>query len=333
MTQHQFIDREALKVKDEVFYGDRIIRFIYSKKREMPCVLYKIFSSKRLSDFLGFFYYDSFIGSKITKTKEFMDRMGIDYSECLENPRLLNTPRKIFERKILYWTKRPMPEDERYIVSPADSKVMLGSFAETSLLYIKNKFFQYQELLGIDKMEWIERFKNGDFAIFRLTPDKYHYNHTPVSGLVIDFYSIDGYYHSCHPEAIVTLCTPHSKNKRVITIINTDVDGGTCIGIVAMVEVAALLIGDIVQCYSEYRYNNPQNIYKGIFLKRGQPKSLFRPGSSTTILLFQRDRVAFSPDLIKNSRRHDIANIYSRGFGTPLVETDVKVRSPIGKKI
>lgn len=333
MTLHQFIDREGLKIRDEEFYGDRVIRFIYSCAREMPDVLYRIFSSKRLCDFLGFLYYDSFIGSRITKTKEFMDRIGIDYSECLDNPNLLNTPRKIFERKISYWTKRPMPEDGRYVVSPADSRVILGSFVETSLLFIKNKFFQYEELLGMENTQWVHIFRHGDFAIFRLTPDKYHYNHSPVSGVVKDFYTVDGCYHSCHPEATVTLCTPHSKNKRVVTIVDTDVDGGTQIGILAMIEVAALLIGEIVQCYSEYRYDDPKEIQKGMFLKRGQPKSLFRPGSSTIILLFQRDRVAFSPDLIMNSRRQDIVNIFSRGFGMPLVETDVKVRSPIGKKI
>jgi phosphatidylserine decarboxylase len=41
---------------------------------------------------------------------------------------------------------------------------------------------------------------------------------------------------------------PYSKNKRVVTIIDTDVEGGTGIGLVAMIEVVALMIGDIVQC-------------------------------------------------------------------------------------
>jgi hypothetical protein len=31
---------------------------------------------------------------------------------------------------------------------------------------------------------WLPAFDRGDFAIFRLTPDKYHYNHVPVSGEV-----------------------------------------------------------------------------------------------------------------------------------------------------
>ncbi len=330
---HQFIDRQTTEIKDEAFYGDRVIKFIYSKARETPSVMYNILNSRRLCKFLGFFYFDSFIGSKITRTKEFMEKIGIDYSECLENPYLLDTPRKIFERKICYWEKRPMPDDEGIVVSPCDSRVLVGSLMRISLIQIKDKFFQYEELIGADKKDWFDAFRDGDFAIFRLTPDKYHYNHMPVSGVVLDIYEIEGGYHSCNPEVTITLCNPYSKNKRVITIFDTDIENGSHVGLVAMIEIVALLIGDIVQCYSDERYDNPQKIKKGIFLKKGQPKSLFRPGSSTVILLFQRDRVAFSSDLIKNIFNNEAKSVFSKAFNMPFVETDVKVRSPIGTAI
>jgi phosphatidylserine decarboxylase len=168
--------------------------------------------------------------------------------------------------------------------------------------------------------------------ICRLTPDKYHYNHTPVAGVVRDFYTTDGQYHSCNPGALLTLATPHAKNKRTITIIDTDVGAGTGAGLVAMVEVVALMIGDIRQCYSVVEYDEPQSIRIGMFLERGRPKSLFRPGSSTTVVLFQRGRVEFSPDLLRNLYRTDIKTRYFQGLGRPLVETDVKVRSTIGQR-
>jgi len=128
------------------------------------------------------------------------------------------------------------------------------------------------------------------------------------------------------------LATPYSKNKRVVTVIDTDVAGGTKVGLVAMVEVVALMVGDIVQCFSRVEYHDPQPISTGMFLDRGCPKSLFRPGSSTTVLLFQRDRVRFSDDLIRNLYRADIESRYSEGLGRPLVETDIKVRSTIGHR-
>ncbi len=330
---HQFIDRQTSEIKDEVFYGDRFIKFIYSTTRENPALMYNILTSKRLSKLLGFFCFDSFIGSKVTRTKHFISKLGINYSECLDNPKLFDTPRKIFERKIRYWEKRPMPSDEAVIVSPCDAKVLIGSSNIISLIQIKNKFFQYEELIGYEKREWLDAFRDGDFAIFRLTPEKYHYNHMPVSGVVLDIYEIDGCYHSCHPEITITLCSPYSKNKRVISIFDTDVEGGSHVGLVAMIEIVALIIGDIVQCYSEERYDNPQKIKEGMFLRRGQPKSLFRPCSSTVILIFQRNKITFSTDLIKNTFNDKAKSAFSRALNMYLVETDIKVRSPIGTAV
>ena len=182
----------------------------------------------------------------------------------------------------------------------------------------------------MDKETWHQVFQNGEWAIFRLTPEQYHYNHTPVSGQVVDFYEVDGTYHSCNPGPAICIATPYSKNKRVVTIIDTDVPGGTQVGFVAMIEIVALMIGAIVQCYSENRYNDPQPVQKGMFLKSGQPKSLYRPGSSTDVLFFQTDRIRFCKDLRKNQCRQDAISRYSLGFGQPVVETAVSVRSPIG---
>jgi phosphatidylserine decarboxylase len=223
-----------------------------------------------------------------------------------------------------------MPSDPAAVVSPADARVLVGSFRETSLTFLKEKFFTFEELLGSTNALWHQSFKGGDFAVFRLTPDKYHYNHTPVAGQVIDFYAIDGDYHSCNPSAVVTVATPYSKNKRVVTIIDTDVPGGTGVGLVAMIEVVALMIGDIVQAYSSKSYDDPRQVELGMFLEKGQPKSLYRPGSSTDILIFQEGRIDFARDILENMRRTDVASRFTEGFQKPLVETDIRVRSLLG---
>ena len=79
---------------------------------------------------------------------------------------------------------------------------------ETSSLLLKGKFFDSGRVVGFDNREWMRAFTHGDFAIFRLTPDKYHYNHTPVAGIVSACYEIPGKYHSCNPGVIVTTVTP-----------------------------------------------------------------------------------------------------------------------------
>jgi phosphatidylserine decarboxylase len=130
---------------------------------------------------------------------------------------------------------------------------------------------------------------------------------------------------------VVSVATPYSKNKRVVTIIDTDVPGGTAVGLVAMIEVVALMIGDISQAYSEQGYDEPRPIEKGMFLRKGVPKSLYRPGSSTDILIFQEGRVDFAGDIQNNMGLSGIESRFTQGFEKPLVETDIRVRSLLGR--
>lgn len=327
MIQHQYIERGSGRVITERLFGDRMVRLLYQGVRENSSALFRILTSSRSSHVLSLINFDRPVIAKQT----FLDNCGINLSECLDPPELLDSPRKIFERKIRYTECRPMPTANDAIVSPADARVLLGSFRETSLIFLKEKFFSFEELLGSGNSEWQTAFQNGDFAVFRLTPDKYHYNHTPVAGRVIDFYEIDGAYHSCNPAAIVTMATPYSKNRRVVTVIDTDVSGGTGVGLVAMIEVVALMIGDIVQAYSPEGYQVPQQIEKGMFLQKGVPKSLYRPGSSTDILIFQQGRIDFAADILENMTKAGVNSRFTRGFQKPLVETDIMVRSLLGR--
>jgi phosphatidylserine decarboxylase len=326
MIQHQYIERGSGRVITEQLIGDRMVRLLYHDVRENNTALFSMLTSSRSSHVLGMVNFDRPVLSKRT----FLNNCGINLDECLDPPDQLDSPRKIFERKIRYRDCRPMPDAADAIVSPADARVLVGSFHETSLIFLKEKFFSFTELLGQDKGTWHRAFCGGDFAVFRLTPDKYHYNHTPVAGKVLDFFAIDGVYHSCNPTAVVSVATPYSKNKRVVTVIDTDVPGGTGVGLVAMIEVVALMIGDIVQAYSQEAYDAPQQIEIGMFLQKGQPKSLYRPGSSTDILIFQEGRIDFAGDILDNMRQIGVSSRFTQGFQKPLVETDIRVRSLLG---
>ena len=328
---HQYIDRRSGAVRDERLYADRVVNLIYSQVRENSPRLFRALTSVRVSDLLGFVNYDLPLGNRLSGNSRFLQHLGVDPAECLDDPADLNTARKVFERRIRYWGCRPMPEDARVVVSPADAKVLVGSLDERWALWLKDKFFTYEELVGRDKREWLHAFESGDFAIFRLTPEKYHYNHTPVAGRVVDYYAIDGTFHSCNPSAVVALATPYSKNRRYVTVIDTDIPGGTGVGLVAMIEIVALMIGEVAQVYSDERYDAPRPTEPGMIVRKGAPKSLFRPGSSTDVLLFQRDRVCFDKDIVANMRRQGVASRFSRGFGVPLVETDLAVRSSIAR--
>lgn len=327
---HQYIDRNSRQVVTEKLLGDKSVSFLYSTIRENAPAMFRALTSGRISRLLSFYHYD-FLDKRRSLNKQLFEKLNIDLHECLEPPTYYDTPRKIFERQICYWDFRPMTIDPAALVSPADSRVIVGSFSEVSELFIKEKFFTPEELFGSGK-PWHKRFTNGDFAVFRLTPDKYHYNHLPVSGSIADIYEVDGQYHSCNPFALISLASLYAKNKRVVTIIDTDVQGGSGVGIVAMIEVVALMIGDIVQAYSKERYHDPAALKPGMFVRIGCPKSLYRPGSSTDILVFEPARMEFSLDLVNNSRRSDVQSRFTNKVGRPLVETDIRVRSTIGHR-
>lgn len=329
---HQYIERVSGEVRTERFFCDRLINMIYSDVRERSPVLYQALTSSRISGILAFINYNLPLGARLTGGQNLLSELGVDLSECVEPVSRLNTAGKIFERQIKYWQCRPMPQDDAVVVSPADAKMLAGSLARDNLLFIKEKFFSFEDLLGADRTAWLKAFEGGDFAVFRLTPEKYHYNHVPVTGTVADIYEIPGYYHSCNPYAVISEVTPYSRNKRVITVINTDVEGGSRIGLVAMIEIVALMIGGISQCYSKCRYDDPVQVKPHMQMIKGQPKSLYLPGSSVDVLLFQKNRIFFDADIVANLHRREVQSRFVSGFQKPLVETEVSVRSSVARR-
>jgi phosphatidylserine decarboxylase len=329
---HQYIDRNSRQIVSEKPIGDHYVHFLYNWVRESAPAMFRALTSARISRLLAFCHYDLPGGYKKTGG-ELFEGIGADWRECLEPLTFYDSHRKVFERQIRYWETRPMNRNPATVVSPADSRILIGSLADSSALFIKDKFFDLEELLGPAGSLWHNRFRHGDFAVFRLTPDKYHYNHVPVSGRVVDVFSIDGRYHSCNPSALIAMASLYSKNRRVVTVIDTDAPGGSAIGMVAMVEIVALMIGDIVQSYSEERYTDPRDVRPGMFLTKGCPKSLFRPGSSTDVVIFEPNRIRFADDLVGNAHRNDVRSRFTNCFGRPLVETDIMVRSAIAERL
>ncbi len=329
---HQFIARESGEVITERLFGDRIIRFLYSAARERAPALFRAATSRMGSDLLALFLFDLPVAPRLLGNRRFLRRAAVDLDECLDDAASFTTPRRIFERRIRYWERRPMPGGSDIVVSPADARVVIGSLRSSSGFYLKGAFFELWELLGIGRDRWEPAFRECDYAIFRLTPEKYHYNHVPAAGVVVDHYEVPGDYHSCNPSAVVELATPYSKNRRAITVIDTDVPGGSWVGRVIMVEVVALMVGAVVQCYSETAYDDPRPVTPGMFLRTGAPKSLYRPGSSTDLLLFEPNRVEFAEDLRRHTARGAVESRFSAAFGRPIVETEVRVRSLIARR-
>jgi len=331
-TWHQYIERSSGQVRTERFIGDESVRSLYSAAREHAPVIFKALTSRFANDFVATLQFDLPWVTRWSRLRSLLERAGLRPDEMVNPPDRLVSLRDLFERQIRFWECRPMPDDPGCVVAPSDSRMLCGEQAGGASLLIKQKLLGLGELLGV-KSKWGSCFAAGAWAVFRLTPEKYHYNHCPVTGEIADFYEIKGAFHSCNPIAVIKNPAACAQNGRSITVIDTNVSGGSGIGLVAMIEVVALMIGEVHQCYSAEYYLDPCPIKPGMHVKRGAVKSLFKPGSSTVVLLFERDRVEFDADLIANLRRRDATSRFSAGFGEPLVETEVNVRASIARAL
>ncbi len=323
--RHQYIDRATGQVVTESLRGDGALRLLYGTVREHTPSVFKALTSARSSRLLAWWNFDSWLGAQLTGSARFLAERGIDRSECVA-PERLKTWREVFERQIRYWEVRPMPSDHQVVVSPADARALVLEAGDP--VFVKEKFFSLPELVGD---EAAHRVRGGSVVVLRLTPERYHYTHAPVAGVVTARRVVDGVFHACNPSAVVVEVTPYSKNRRVVTVIDTDVAGGSQVGQVVLVEVVALMVGALVSCASHHRYEAPTPLEVGHWVTRGAPLSLFRPGSSSVVVAFEPGRVAIDGDLLEHQRRLDVESRFSRGFGEALVETEVRVRQSLGR--
>ena len=150
----------------------------------------------------------------------------------------------------------------------------------------------------------------GDWAIFRLTPDKYHYNHCPVSGRVVDCYEINGRYHSCNPGAVVVAATPYSKNRRIVTIIDNGCSGGLVCGTGGHDRSGCPMIGQIDQCYLR-RLRRSTDHADWHDAQEGLSKEFVPPRKLDRCIVVEPGRLSFSEDLLRNRFR---PGVFRAGF-------------------
>ena len=184
--EHQYIDRATGNVVREHLLGNSVISALYSPALEKAPLLTRLASSRYVSRMLGYLNYDNVLSSRATGMLKFLRQSGIELSEFVGNLSEYDTARQNLRAPDPLLELPSLPLDPRAVVCPADSRGLIGSMEESSGLYLKQKFFSFPELLG-DGSPWQRSFAGGDYAVFRLTPEKYHYTHSPVSGRVLDY--------------------------------------------------------------------------------------------------------------------------------------------------
>ncbi len=121
--------------------------------------------------------------------------------------------------------------------------------------------------------------------ISRLCPVDYHRFHFPVAGVPGKTIFINGPLYSVNPIALRQNIHIFAENKRAWCRIDS-----AKFGSVIMFEIGATCVGSF-----EYTYTPGKPVNKG------DEKGFFKFGGSSTILLFEKNRIRLAEDLLENS--------------------------------
>ena len=144
---------------------DKILSFLYGNT--IGRILIKLLITPVVSKFIGII-----MNSKISKPMIYykIKRNNInldDYVQCQ-----YTSFNNFFTRQIIK-EKRPLPEDNNCIISPADGRISVFSINNSNSFLIKNTYYTIPQLLKNNKLA--QKYKDGYVVLIRLTVNDYHH--------------------------------------------------------------------------------------------------------------------------------------------------------------
>ncbi len=288
MDEILFFDRYSQSVQTEKVYGDQALRWTYGTaagRLSLSLLVKRAIFSK---------WYGWRMDKRASAAKiaPFIEHYNLNASEFVLDVRDFANFNEFFYRK-LKPEARPVDPDPSLAVFPADGRhLCIPDLSSTDGLFVKGMMFSLAELL--DDRKLADRYASGSLLLSRLCPVDYHRFHFPVSGIPGRTRPIKGPLYSVNPIALRQNIRILSTNKRCITELQTE-----AFGTVLLIEVGATCVGSIEQTFA------PE-----VMVNKGDEKGYFRFGGSSTITIFEPDRIQFDRDLIENSLQH--REVYAR---------------------
>ncbi|MGL5125375.1 MAG: phosphatidylserine decarboxylase [Fusobacteriaceae bacterium] len=293
----EYIYRKTGEKKIEKVPGEKFLKFLYySPFGELA--LSSVVKKKFLTDYYGK-QMDKV--SSADKIEKFIKSAEINIKESKKTVGEFATFNEFFIRE-LKPESRPIDKDENRLVSPADGKCLVyENLNDLQQFFIKGDQFNLKDFLKDDKLA--SQYEGGTLVIVRLAPVDYHRFHFPADGVINKTKKIEGYYYSVSTHAIRKNFRIYCENKREYSILKTQKFGN-----ILMCDIAATMVGGIKQTYTP----NSE-------VKKGNEKGYFYFGGSTTIMLFEKDKIQIDKDLIENSLNGIETKIYmGEGIGVSL---------------
>lgn len=211
----------------------------------------------------------------------------VDLDEC-QKDRGFSSFDEFFTRELRDGA-RPLPEDPRIILSPADGRVDSCGPVDGRSFYVKGRPYKVDELVG-DPAE-ARRYEGGAGCVVYLSPRDYHRVHSPVAGKIVAVRSMPGDYYPVNAIGVRHVHNLFARNRRVAIVIDTPPESG--FGRVTVVMVAAIVVGRITVTGIPER-DVPMGIHElatPLEVGRADEIGIFHLGS-TAVLFFEPGVVA-----------------------------------------
>jgi phosphatidylserine decarboxylase len=208
---------------------------------------------------------------------------GIDMSE-------VDIPKGGFRSFDEFFTRRlepgarPIADDVRALVSPADGRIDgAGRLTQSARLFVKGTSYTAADLIG-DATQGA-RYEGGSYFVVYLSPKDYHRVHAPVSGEIDEVRYTPG---TLYPvNRIGTEHVPQLlvRNERVSIVQRSEIHGT-----VTTVLVGAMAVGRIALAFDDLQTN--RGVPGGtrsyadapIRMERGMELGMFHLGSTVVVL-------------------------------------------------
>jgi phosphatidylserine decarboxylase len=230
--------------------------------------------------------------------RAFINEYRPDMTQAAEPDALAYESFNAFFTRALRAGARPLPDDERALVSPVDGSVsQLGTLDGSWLVQAKGLAYTLESLLASDT--WAEGFRGGAFATLYLAPSNYHRVHMPAAGTLRAAWYVPGALFSVNTATAAGVPGLFARNERVVCVFGDGPDS------FALVLVGALLVGSMATVWhGEVTPRSPRRRAElpldasrsPLTLARGGEMGRFNMGS-TVILILPPGRLRWRDDL------------------------------------
>jgi phosphatidylserine decarboxylase len=276
----QYFNRYTGKVETEDIYGGGFLRWTYGN----PLGRLSLHALVKRAAFSR--WYGSRMDNPASRSKvlPFIEKFGLNAAEFADSPERYKTFNEFFYRK-LKPEARPIAPDPNAAAFPADARHLgFGNISKIEGIFVKGAVFDLATLLQDDSLA--KRYREGAIVLSRLCPVDYHRFHFPVGGIAGAPRQINGPLYSVNPIALKQNIRIFSSNKRAITEIECREFGK-----VLMLEIGATCVGSF-----EYTYQPGR-------IEKGAEKGYFKFGGSSTITIFEPNRIQLASDLLEKSKQ------------------------------